>query len=121
MMRAFVRHGTPSWPIPHRPHQVDDIAEFSRLLGEVNWRLRYLRWHRNKKLRTLIGPPEFNGPVYDGQYFVGEVINGRVYNSVTHLHYHCIRGMTDSYFREEVATLYRFLDHMKRCTGPVLP
>lgn len=131
MSRAYVRHGYPVWPIPRRPRPVQtnahgwpeclDIAEFIALQSEARWRRNYLRAHRNKTMRELIGPPEFNGPLYTGQFYRGEIVCGRIWNGVTAINYACIRGMHNACFREDVATLYRYLEHMKRCRGPRLP
>lgn len=73
-------------------------------------------------MRTLIGPPAYNGPVYTGQEnYVGRVINGRIYNGVCHLHYLCIRGLSDEAFASNVATCWRMIEHLRRCTPPAVP
>jgi hypothetical protein len=83
-----------------------DRREFMSTMLYLRQERQYLMWNRKKALRTLVGPPAYDGPVYDGQSYSGQVINGRIYNGICHLHYSCIRGMSDEYFYETLARLH---------------
>lgn len=123
-MTAHKRRGIERWQIQgiiNQRWKDNDAREFIRIQSWLYTERRHVVWHRNKKMRELIGPPEFNGPVFDGQPYVGEIIGGRVYNGVAMIHYVCIRGMHDMAYGEAVHRMRRALEKLPACARPALP
>ncbi len=116
-MNAHKRRGIERYELQgiiNERYDPNGFGRFLDLLSYMRGERQYIARSRKKKLRELIGPPEFDGPLHEGREFVGEIMCGRVFNGVTMLHYHCIRGMDDGYYRESVHRLFRVMQDAKK-------
>lgn len=124
-MRAYERKGKTWLEVRQAEmarYRPNGIAAFISDQAYLRRERQYIKWQSKPALRNFIGPLTFTGPIWDGKReFVGEIIGGRVYNSVTMLNYWCARGMCQQVVDEYVARLCLLLVKMRDHEGPRLP